>query len=265
MNSHQGTPGHTPETLFFGNEVSLEQEVCQEVTDQQEQEEYRNVVPCLRRKAQDEIAGRVQSDEFLRGLAMLLQLEHRRNRLTDAVVENLFQLNGGPERISPLEREALKLSFIAHDGETRRYENTPYIDHPRRVASIVRSVRHDNAMLAAAWGHDLLENTSITAQELECLLGSDAANLIEELTDPPELRLLRRSIRHSYIKARLAGISKRAKTVKLADIIDNTRLLKRQDPKFAEVYFREKREILEILTDGDLSLWRVAFGIVNEL
>jgi hypothetical protein len=59
----------------------------------------------------------------------------------------------------------------------------------------------------------------------------------------------------------LAGASPRAKTIKLADLIDNSRSIVERDPDFAKVYLAEKRELLAVLTDGDETLLNQARAI----
>ena len=44
----------------------------------------------------------------------------------------------------------------------------------------------------------------------------------------------------------------------IADLIDNTRTIERLDPGFWRVYRVEKIRLLEVLRDGDATLWRRA-------
>lgn len=55
-----------------------------------------------------------------------------------------------------------------------------------------------------------------------------------------------------------AKASPQAKTIKLADLIDNTRSIVERDPEFAKVYLAEKALLLEVLRDGDATLWKMA-------
>ena len=61
-----------------------------------------------------------------------------------------------------------------------------------------------------------------------------------------------------------AGASPQAKTIKLADLIDNTRSLLDYDSHFAQTYLIEKQRLLEVLTEGDPTLWRQASHIVEQ-
>ena len=51
-----------------------------------------------------------------------------------------------------------------------------------------------------------------------------------------------------------------AQTIKVADIIDNTKSIVRRDPGFAEVYLKEKAALLEVLTKADAGL-RIRAGL----
>jgi hypothetical protein len=55
-----------------------------------------------------------------------------------------------------------------------------------------------------------------------------------------------------------------AKTVKLADLIDNCRDIRDRDPKFARVFLAEAKMLLEVLGDGDRTLFQRAQREINE-
>ena len=147
-------------------------------------------------------------------------------------------------------------------GQVRKYDNEPYITHPAAVVEIVKSVPHDDAMLAAAWLHDVVEDTPRTLDEIRAEFGDDVADMVSDLTDvskPPDgNRATRKAIDRHHTQL----ASPRAKTIKLADLIDNTRSIVQRDPDFARVYLTEKNELLKVLTEGDLTLWHRANNMV---
>jgi (p)ppGpp synthase/HD superfamily hydrolase len=51
-------------------------------------------------------------------------------------------------------------------GATRRFTGLPYIVHPEGVERILQSLTSDEDLLAAAWAHDLLEDTDTNFDEL---------------------------------------------------------------------------------------------------
>lgn len=164
-----------------------------------------------------------------------------------------------------MEALARQFATLAHEkvGQRRKYTGEPYIVHPTEVVEIVRSVPHTEAMLHAAWCHDTLEDTEATITEIEALLGAEVASLVEMLTDVSKPEDGNRAVRKAIDREHLAKASPAAKTIKLADLISNSRSILQHDPKFAAVYLEEKRLLLEVLKDGDPTLWSQAYAIVN--
>jgi guanosine-3',5'-bis(diphosphate) 3'-pyrophosphohydrolase len=157
--------------------------------------------------------------------------------------------------------EALATEAHARARQVRKYTGEPYIEHPRAVVALVRSVAHDEGMLAAAWLHDTVEDTTVTIGDIQRECGLDVAKLVDELTDVSRPSDGNRKARKARDRDHLAVASPRAKTVKLADLIDNSASIVEHDPAFATVYLAEKRELLAVLTAGDLALLVKANGI----
>ncbi len=148
-------------------------------------------------------------------------------------------------------------------GQVRKYTKEPYINHPAAVAELVRVVPHDDEMLCAAWLHDVVEDTPCTLDEVERVFGHGVASLVEQLTDVSKPSDGYRAARKAIDREHTARATPRAKTIKLADLIDNSRSIIERDPGFAKVYLAEKRLLLEVLRDGDAELWRQAYEIVR--
>lgn len=51
-----------------------------------------------------------------------------------------------------------------------------------------------------------------------------------------------------------------AKTIKLADIIDNARSITEHDPEFAATYLVEQEALMDVLIEGDKSLYLIALN-----
>jgi hypothetical protein len=64
--------------------------------------------------------------------------------------------------------------------------------------------------------------------------------------------------------ARLGTISSEAQTVKLADLISNTRSIVAEDPGFARVYLREKLRVLDVMKAGDATLYDRAMALIED-
>jgi hypothetical protein len=140
----------------------------------------------------------------------------------------------------------------------RKYNNEPYHVHLSTVAKLVASVTGDEEMIAAAWLHDTVEDTQATLEDIEAAFGQPVAELVEELTDISRPGDGNRAVRKAIDRRHLAQASVRAKTVKLADLIDNCKDITRHDPRFARVYLSEMNRLLDVLQEGDERLLRRA-------
>lgn len=95
-------------------------------------------------------------------------------------------------------------------------------------------------------------------REIHAMFGLEVARLVEMLTDVSRPEDGNRAQRKAIDRAHTAQCSSAAATIKLADLIDNTRSIVERDPEFAKVYLEEKRLLLEVLTHGNDAMWRTA-------
>ena len=147
--------------------------------------------------------------------------------------------------------------------QVRKYTFEPYIVHPTEVASIVASVPHTNEMLAAAYLHDTVEDTGVSIVDIQVEFGNEVASLVSWLTDVSKPEQGNRAVRKAIDREHTAMAPAAAQTVKLADLIANSRSILAHDPAFARVYLEEKRMLLEVLTRGDATLMAQARRIVG--
>jgi hypothetical protein len=138
--------------------------------------------------------------------------------------------------------------------QRRKYSQQSYEVHLKAVADIVASVTDDAGMIAAAWLHDTVEDTPATLEDIEREFGRDVAALVSDLTDVSRPGDGNRAVRKAIDRAHSAQASVRAKTVKLADLIDNCRDICRHDERFARVFLVEMAALLEVLVEGDAAL-----------
>jgi (p)ppGpp synthase/HD superfamily hydrolase len=109
-------------------------------------------------------------------------------------------------------------------------------------------------MVAAAWLHDVVEDTGCTFTDVHMAFGIDIATLVGWLTDVSRPEDGNRATRKAMDRAHTAEAPAEAQTIKLADLISNSRSIMQHDPEFAKVYLEEKRLLLEVLTKGDAGL-----------
>jgi len=154
-------------------------------------------------------------------------------------------------------RKAQVYAMAAHAavGQKRKYTGEPYIVHPAEVASIVASVPGSTPdMVAAAWLHDVVEDTGCTFTDIHMAFGADIAALVGWLTDVSRPEDGKRAVRKAIDREHTAQAPAEAQTIKLADLISNSKSIMAHDPGFAKTYLEEKRLLLEVLTKGDPEL-----------
>lgn len=132
-------------------------------------------------------------------------------------------------QLSPVLRAA---HFAAgkHRMQRRRdADSTPYINHPLALAVLLASeaMVDDPIVLCAALLHDTVEDTETSFEELAAAFGDEVADIVREVTDDMSLA---KSERKRLQVEHAAGISRRAKLVKLADKICNLRDIETAPP-----------------------------------
>lgn len=154
----------------------------------------------------------------------------------------------------------------AHEavGQKRKYTGEPYYFHPHEVYEIVRCVTDNKFMHMAAYLHDVVEDTNISIETIGILFGNEVYTLVEGLTDVSKPENGNRTVRKAIDRAHTAYQSAECKTIKLADLISNSRSIIKYDKEFAKVYIKEKELLLEVLTEGNTTLYAQAKQIVED-
>ena len=153
-----------------------------------------------------------------------------------------------------LEDRARTFATAAHAAvaQLRKYTNEPYIVHPAEVVDILKTtVDPTEAMIAAAWMHDVVEDTGVSIELVRAEFGSEVSDLVGWLTDVSRPDHGNRSQRKAIDRAHTAQAPSAAQTIKCADLISNTRSIVAHDPKFARIYLEEKRLLLAVMTRAD--------------
>tara|TARA_B110000503_G_scaffold113794_1_gene170905 strand:- start:4 stop:513 length:510 start_codon:yes stop_codon:yes gene_type:complete len=130
-------------------------------------------------------------------------------------------------------------------GQVRKYDGSPYIHHPQRVADTVREFGGSDDMIAAAWLHDVVEDTAVEMNIITGLFGCIVGNLVEGLTDVSTPSDGNRAARKAIDRERLLSASADTQFVKLADIIDNSSDIRMHDLNFWKVYQGEMIALLD--------------------
>ena len=91
------------------------------------------------------------------------------------------------------------------------------------MVDLVGDVDGTEDMMAAAWLHDVLEDTPTTYDDVRELVSENVADLVLQLTDISRPEDGNRAIRKGMDRDHLAKASPEAQTIKLADLIDNAK------------------------------------------
>ncbi|HZL69887.1 MAG TPA: HD domain-containing protein [Candidatus Limnocylindrales bacterium] len=146
-------------------------------------------------------------------------------------------------------------AMCAHRNQRRKYEDLPYVVHCERVARTVAEYTDDANVIAAAFMHEVLEDTDVTAEEMRRVFGDAITDLVLEVTDVSRPSDGKRQVRKDKDREHLAKSSAGGATIKLADLIDNCVSIAEHDKGFAVVYLREADALLIVLKHGDERLW----------
>ncbi|GEN24570.1 hypothetical protein HCU01_25190 [Halomonas cupida] len=147
--------------------------------------------------------------------------------------------------------------------QRRKYGGAPYIEHPEAVARLVAEHQADEVMMAAAWLHDVVEDTAVSLELVREEFGENVAGLVDALSDMQTPEEGNRAARKQRAAQRLSLADPRAQTIKYADLIHNTSSIVRHDRGFARIYLEEKRHLLEIMDQGDPGLRQRALRVLQ--
>ena len=146
-------------------------------------------------------------------------------------------------------QSALVFATAAHAavGQMRKYSDDPYIVHPIRVATTVAKFGGTDEMIAAAYLHDVVEDTGVSIVDIQDMFGTDVALIVDGLTDVSKPEDGNRAVRKELDRAHSADATWAAQFVKCADMIDNASDIGDNDPSFNIVYRKEMVALLEVL------------------
>jgi GTP diphosphokinase / guanosine-3',5'-bis(diphosphate) 3'-diphosphatase len=132
-----------------------------------------------------------------------------------------------PEADEELIAQAYGTAHAAHRGQARK-SGEPFVYHPLATADILADLRLDSTTIAAALLHDVLEDTSLTKEELETRFGKEVTDIVDGVTK------LKRLPSGNFEEAQAESLRKmivamsrdvRVIIIKLADRLHNMRTL----------------------------------------
>jgi GTP diphosphokinase / guanosine-3',5'-bis(diphosphate) 3'-diphosphatase len=144
-----------------------------------------------------------------------------------------------------LVRRAYEVARERHGGQVRK-SGLPYIAHPLGVAAIVADLGLDTTSIIAALVHDVVEDTSMTLEEVEAQFGPEVGKITDGLTKLDRIGFeTREAAQAETIRKMVVAMARdiRVLLIKLADRLHNMRDIGYLPREKQE---RKARETLEI-------------------
>jgi (p)ppGpp synthase/HD superfamily hydrolase len=171
-------------------------------------------------------------------------------------------------------KDVIRFADEAHGEQMRKYSSDRYIVHPARVMEICRDFNSSLPVLAAALLHDVLEDTSVTADELLLFLltvmsARDAQTCLQLVIDLTDVYVkenypgMNRKKRKEMERERMSRIQRDSQTIKYADILDNSRDIAENDPDFTMRFFTEASLAVHGMEKGDSALREIVIEFLN--
>ena len=140
---------------------------------------------------------------------------------------------------------AYELAKKAHEGQVRS-SGDAYISHPIAVAVILVGLGMDSDTIIGGLLHDVVEDTSVTLEDIEKQFGADVAELVDGVTKLANIPYSSRAEQQAEnVRKMLLAMAKdvRVVIIKLADRLHNMRTLDFRIPEKQRVKSLETMEI----------------------
>ena len=160
------------------------------------------------------------------------------------VIKQTWQAYSG-ERDASLIQRAFEFALEAHKDQ-KRATGEPYIIHPVAAAEILIELEVDEETIAAAFLHDVVEDTGVSLDDLEKQFGREIADLVNGVTKLSKLAYssLEEMQAENFRKMFLAMAKDiRVVLIKLADRLHNMRTMKHKALERQQATARETLDI----------------------
>ena len=130
-------------------------------------------------------------------------------------------------------RAAFELAARAH-ADQKRKDGSPYVTHAVAAAEIIVEMGMDEDSIVAALLHDVIEDTSVTHEEIQKQFGPSVADIVEGVTKLTRVKYTSREEEQmENMRKMLMAMSKdiRVILIKLADRLHNMRTMDYQSPE----------------------------------
>jgi len=139
--------------------------------------------------------------------------------------------------LSNIAERAKEFALKHHEGQV--HGPRPFWHHLRDVVGVLEEYGIDDpALIAAAWLHDVVEDTPVTVAQVTEAFGDRVGSLVDALTDGPGKTREEKKAKPYRMLPSVLG----ATTVKLADRIANVRFSRVQRAERYMVCYRKEYE-----------------------
>lgn len=179
-----------------------------------------------------------------------------------SVTELLEKLHKASPQGAELVEKAYFFAEEAHRGQ-RRNSGEEYIQHPLEVALILSELEMDEATIAAALLHDVVEDTRYTVEDIEREFGSQVALLVDGVTKLGRIEYKSKvELQMENLRKMFLAMAKdiRVILIKLADRLHNMRTLKYHTVEKQKEIAQETLEIFAPLANR-LGIFRIKWEL----
>ena len=151
---------------------------------------------------------------------------------------------------SELSAAALRFARRVHLGQHRKQTDEQFVEHPIAVARLLSEAGYDGRVIVAAYLHDVVEKTVVEADEVRVRFGTEAAEVVEALSEDPTV--LGYADRKRRLRAQVLAAGDMPVLIYTADRVANLRDWRTVPPGRRE----QIAQRLDTTLDERLQLWQ---------